>query len=164
VSMGDDFESRLESAISRGRERAGLKASQARQQELTEEEKRRLHTTHRLALSERIESAIQRVADHFPGFRQESMYGEVGWGAACYRDDLRIEQGRRTNQYSRLEMVIRPHTDSHVLDLKGKGTVMNRELFNRNFFVPVSEVDVVEFENLIDTWAIEYAEMYASKS
>jgi hypothetical protein len=41
---------------------------------------------------------------------------------------------------------------------------MNRELFNRNFFVPVSEVDVVEFENLIDTWAIEYAEMYASKS
>ena len=92
------------------------------------------------------------------------MYGEVGWGAACYRDDLRIDQGRRVNQYSRLEMVIRPHSDSHVLDLKGKGTVMNRELFNRNFFAPVSEVNPDEFTNLIDTWAIEYAEMYAAKS
>ena len=162
--MSDDFESRLESAISRGRQRAGQHASKERQKELTEEEKRRLHTTHRLALSERIEKAIQRVADHFPGFRQESMYGEVGWGAACYRDDLRIDQGRRVNQYSRLEMVIRPHSDSHVLDLKGKGTVMNRELFNRNFFAPVSEVNPDEFTNLIDTWAIEYAEMYAAKS
>ncbi|MGC6446133.1 MAG: hypothetical protein ACON5J_06880, partial [Rubripirellula sp.] len=119
--MSDDFESRLESAISRGRQRATHQASEERKKELTEEEKRRLHTTHRLTLSERIERAIQRVADHFPGFLQESMYGEVGWGAACFRDDLRIEQGRRTNQYSRLEMVIRPHSDSNVLDLKGKG-------------------------------------------
>jgi len=162
--MSDDFESRLESAISRGRQRADHKATQQRKQELTEEEKRRLHTTHRLSLSERIEKSIQRVADHFPGFRQESMYGEVGWGAACYRDDLRIEQGRRTNQYSRLEMVIRPHSEHHVLDLKGKGTVMNGEVFNRNFFVPISEVDVSEFERLIDAWAIEYAEFYAAKS
>ncbi|MGC6448183.1 MAG: hypothetical protein ACON5J_17270, partial [Rubripirellula sp.] len=90
--------------------------------------------------------------------------GEVGWGAACFRDDLRIEQGRRTNQYSRLEMVIRPHSDSNVLDLKGKGTVLNRELFNRNFFAAISDVNVSEFENLIDSWAIEYAEVYAAKS
>ena len=162
--MSDDFESRLESAISRGRQRATHQASEERKKELTEEEKRRLHTTHRLTLSERIERVIQRVADHFPGFLQESMYGEVGWGAACFRDDLRIEQGRRTNQYSRLEMVIRPHSDSNVLDLKGKGTVLNRELFNRNFFAPISDVNVSEFENLIDAWAIEYAEVYAAKS
>lgn len=162
--MSDDFESRLESAISRGRQRATHQASEERKKELTEEEKRRLHTTHRLTLSERIERAIQRVSDHFPGFLQESMYGEVGWGAACFRDDLRIEQGRRTNQYSRLEMVIRPHSDSNVLDLKGKGTVLNRELFNRNFFAPISDVNVSEFENLIDSWAIEYAEVYAAKS
>lgn len=162
--MSDDFESRLESAISRGRQRATHQASEERKKELTEEEKRRLHTTYRLSLSERIERAIQRVSDHFPGFLQESMYGEVGWGAACFRDDLRIEQGRRTNQYSRLEMVIRPHSDSNVLDLKGKGTVLNRELFNRNFFAPISDVNVSEFENLIDSWAIEYAEVYAAKS
>ena len=116
----------------------------------------------------RVAAACERMVeedlDGLVLFRQESMYGEVGWGAACYRDDLRIERGQRTNQYSRLEMVIRPHSDSQVLDLKGKGTVMNRELFNRNFFVPIPEVDSNEFENLIDSWAIEYAEVYASKT
>ena len=120
------------------------------------EELRRLHTSYRLALSDRIETAIHGVGDHFPGFRQGSLFGEVGWGSACYRDDLRIESGRRSNQYSRLEMVIRPYSDLRVLDLKGKGTVMNRELFNRSYYVPIAEVDVEEFEQLIDTWAIEY--------
>lgn len=162
--MSDDFESRLESAISRGKKRAEWKASQERQKELSEEELRRLHTSFRLTLSERIEVAIQRVADHFPGFQQESLYGEVGWGSACFRDDLRIESGRRTNQYSRLEMVIRPYSDLHVLDLKGKAAVMNRELFNRSFYIPVAEVEIEEFEQLIDGWAIEYAEVYAAKS
>lgn len=162
--MTDDFESRLESAISRGQRRADAKATQQRQKELSEDELRRLHTSYRLSLSDRIESAVNRVADHFPGFQNESLFGEVGWGSACFRDDLRIAGGKRSNQYSRLEMVIRPHSDLNVLDLKGKGTVMNRELFNRSFYVPVAEVDVQEFEQLIDTWAIEYAEVYAAKS
>lgn len=162
--MSDDFESRLDSAISRGKKRADWKASQERKKELSEDELRRLHTSFRLSLSDRIERAVQKVSDHFPGFQHESLFGEVGWGSACFRDDLRINAGRRTNQYSRLEMVIRPFSDLRVLDLKGKGTVMNRELFNRSFYIPVAEVDVAEFEQLIDTWAIEYAEMYAAKS
>lgn len=162
--MSDEFQSRLESAIARGKKRADFKASQERKQELSEEELRRLHTSYRLALSDQIESAVNGVADHFPGFRTESLFGEVGWGGACYRDDLRIESGRRENQYSRLEMVIRPYSELRVLDLKGKGTVMNRELFNRSHYIPVAEVDAAEFQQLIDTWAIEYAEMYAAKS
>jgi hypothetical protein len=162
--MSDDFESRLESAIARGQKRADQKASAERAKELSEDELRRLHTSHRLTLSERIEKAVHKVADHFPGFREESLFGEVGWGAACYRDDLKINAGRRENQYSRLEMMIRPYSDSRVLDLKGKATVMNRELFNRSFFVPIAEVEAEEFEQLIDTWAIEYAEVYATKT
>ncbi len=162
--MSDDFSSRLESAIARGKRRAEIKANQQREQQLSEEELRRLHTSYRLSLSERIEVAIKRVADHFPGFRQESIFGEAGWGSACYRDDLRIENGRRSNQYSRLEMMIRPYSELHVLDLKGKGTVVNRELFNRSHYVNVAEVDSDEFEQLIDTWAIEYAEMYSART
>lgn len=162
--MSDEFQSRLESAIARGKKRAELKASQQRQNELSAEELKRLHTSYRLALSERIESTIHGVSEHFPGFRQESLFGEVGWGSACFRDDLRIDSGRRVNQYSRLEMVIRPYSDLRVLELKGKATVMNRELFNRSYYAPVAEVDVEEFENLIDTWAIEYAEVFAAKS
>lgn len=162
--MSDEFNSRLESAIQRGKRRAEHTASQERQQELSEEELRRLHTSYRLALSERIETAVHRVADHFPGFRIESLFGESGWGTACYRDDLRIENGKRTSQYSRLEIMIRPFTDLHVLDLKGKGTVMNRELFNRSHYVEIADVDLDEFRRLIDAWAIEYAEIYAARS
>ncbi|TWT53901.1 hypothetical protein Pla22_15350 [Rubripirellula amarantea] len=160
----DDFESRLESAIQRGKRRADVGAQEERAKELSEDELRRMHTSYRLSLSERIEKAVHRVADHFPGFREESLFGEVGWGAACYRDDLKIVGGRRENQYSRLEMTIRPLGDVKVLDLKGKGTIMNRELFNRSFFVPVAEADAAEFEQLIDSWAIEYAEVYAAKA
>ncbi|NND97336.1 MAG: hypothetical protein HKN47_08420 [Pirellulaceae bacterium] len=160
----DDFTSRLESAIQRGKRRAEHEAHKERAKELSEEELKRLHTSYRLSLSDRIESAVARVADHFPGFRQESLFGEVGWGAACYRDDLQIEAGRRRNLFSRLEMMIRPYSDLRVLDLKGKGTVANRELFNRSHFIPVGEADPEEFERLIDAWAIEYAEMYAAKT
>ncbi|SMP47911.1 hypothetical protein SAMN06265222_102360 [Neorhodopirellula lusitana] len=162
--MSDDFTSRLESAIQRGRQRAEHQASEERRKELSEEELKRLHTSYRLSLSENIETAVHRVADHFPGFRNESVFGEEGWGTACYRDDLRLDAGRRTNLYSRLELVIRPYSDLRVLDLKGKGTVMNREIFNRSHYMKIAEVDPAEFAQLIDTWAIEYAELYASKS
>ena len=94
--MSEDFHSRLESAIARGKHRAQLKADETRRKELSEEELRRMHTSFRLSLSDRIEAAVAQVADHFPGFRQESLFGEIGWGAACYRDDLLIEGGRRS--------------------------------------------------------------------
>ena len=162
--MSDDFNSRLESAIRRGQQRAEHQASQQRQRELSEDELRRLHTSYRLSLCDRIEAAVHRVSDHFPGFRLESVYGEGGWGTACFRDDLRLDSGKRTNQYSRLEIVIRPFTELQVLDMKGKGTVMNRELFNRSHYVSIADVDLGEFERLIDAWAIEYAEIYAAKS
>ncbi len=162
--MSDDFTSRLESAIERGRRRGEYQASEERRKELSEEDLKRLHTSYRLSLSDQIESAIHRVAEHFPGFRTEGIFGEEGWGEACYRDDLRIESGRRNNLYSRLELVIRPYRDLHVLDLKGKGTVMNREIFNRAHYTKIQDVDPEEFSELINTWAIEYAELYAAKS
>mgnify|MGYP001819858672 CR=1 FL=1 len=162
--MSEDFKSRLQSAIERGQKRKQLSASEAKQKELSEEELKRLHTSFRLTLSERIEAKVHSVVDAFPGFRQESLFGEVGWGTACYRDDLLIKSGRRTNQYSRFEMVIRPYTDLQVLELKGKGTIKNREFFNRSYFRKIAEVDIDEFENVIDSWTIEYAEQYAAKS
>jgi hypothetical protein len=162
--MSDDFKSRLESAIQRGNRRREHSQSEAKRKELSEEERKRLHTSYRLALSERIEAKINSIVDAFPGFRQESLFGEQGWGMACYRDDLLIRSGRRSNQYSRFEMVIRPYTDLGVLDLKGKGTVKNREMFNRSLFRSVDEVELSEFEDVIDAWTIEYAEQYAAKS
>ncbi|MCO8122954.1 hypothetical protein NHH03_14495 [Stieleria sp. TO1_6] len=162
--MSDDFKSRFESAIQRGQRRREHSADEAKRKELTEEELRRLHTSFRLSLSERIEAKVKNVIDAFPGFRQEALFGEVGWGTACYRDDLNIQNGRRSNQYSRFEMVIRPYSDLRVLDLKGKGAVKNRELFNRSLFRKIDEVDVSEFEDVIDAWTIEYAEQFAART
>ena len=161
--MSDDFERRLQSAIQRGERRSERHSQAARQSQLTEEEFKRLHTKYRLSLSDRIEKALDGVAQHFPGFRKETLYGEVGWGAACWRDNLVVEAGKRSNQYSRLEMTIRPPSSYHVLELKGKGTVANKEHFNRTHFVPLQEVDEEDFARLIDTWAIDYAEFYAAR-
>ncbi len=161
--MSDDFQQRLRSAIERGEKRGERRDEAARQTQLTEDEFKRLHTKYRLSLSDRIEKAIDGVAQNFPGFRKETLYGEVGWGAACYRDDLLVDAGKRTNRYSRFEMTIRPPNSYQVLELKGKGTVANKEHFNRTHFVPLQEVDEDDFKRLIETWTIDYAEFYASK-
>ena len=71
--------------------------------------------------------------------------------------------GKRNNQYSRLEMTIRPFSSAHVLDLAAKGTVRNREIYNRNHFEALDEADHDNFAELIDLWVLEYAEMFASK-
>ncbi len=96
--MTDDFKSRLESAIQRGQRRRDHSADEAKRQELSEEELRRLHTSFRLSLSDRIESKIKSLIDAFPGFRQEALFGEVGWGTACYRDDLKLQNGQSLSQ------------------------------------------------------------------
>jgi hypothetical protein len=114
--MSDDFQSRLESAIQRGNRRKEANELANREKAMSEEEARRLHTSHRLALSDRITQQIELLANHFPGFRKETLFGEGGWGAACYRDDLAFTSGRRSNRYSRLEITVRPYNEYNVLD------------------------------------------------
>ena len=156
------FEDRLKKAIQRGRNRN--EASQAAEQAkaLTEEEFKRLHSQARLTLSDHIEECIRTVSQQFPGFQQETVYGEKGWGAACTRDDIRMERGNRTNLYSRLEMTVRPHSSANVIDLAAKGTIHNREVFNRSYYEQLPDIDEAKFLELIDVWALEYAEMFAA--
>ena len=159
-----DFEKRLQRAIQRGEHRSNAKAREARAREIDENECKQLHTKYRLQLSEQIESCIRRLPEHFPGFQFETIYGERGWGAACGRDDFgSASDGTRTSYYSRLEMTVRPYSPLHVLDLAAKGTIRNKEVFNRNYFEKLSEVDPETFTELIDLWVLEYAEQYAAK-
>jgi len=159
-----DFDDRLRQAIERGHERSEALARQAAAKALTEEEYRRLHSKFRLALSDYIESCVKRLPNCFPGFQYETMYGDRGWGGACFRDDLTIVRGSRTSNYSRLEITIRPYSNFHVLDLAAKGTIRNRELFNRNYFEELVTANESKFRELIDVWVLEYAEMYAAKT
>ncbi|MFI4875815.1 MAG: hypothetical protein ACIALR_10775 [Blastopirellula sp. JB062] len=161
----NDFEDRLKKAIQRGEKRSAARSEALRAQTLSEEECREMHSKLRLQLSDYIEKCISTLPNHFPGFQTETIFGERGWGAACYRDDLDLTGGKRRSLYSRLEMTIRPYSSLHVLELTAKGAIRNKETFNRNFFEKLGEVDVDTYVNFIDVWIIEYAEIYSgSKS
>jgi len=159
-----DFQQRLQKAIQRG-QRSHDAAAQARaEQAMGEEELRRLHSQYRLELSEHIEQCVKQLPQHFPGFRYETLVGTGGWGAAIARDDLSLSAGRRENLFSRLEVVVRPFASSHVLELAAKGTIRNKELYNRSQYQLLSHVDIASFRDLVDRWILEYAELYAAKS
>ena len=158
------FEERLSKAVERGHKRNVERQQAEKEKTLNEEQLKNLHTKYRLEFSERIEECVGQLPNHFPGFQFETIYGERGWGAACSRDDVGAGGGRRSNFYSRLEMSIRPYNSSlHVVELTAKGTIRNKEVFNREHFELVNDVDTDTFLNLIDVWVLEYAELYATR-
>jgi hypothetical protein len=106
---------------------------------------------------------LRKLADHFPGFRYESVLSEAGWGAKISRDDLAFSTDRRESRYSRLELLIRPLGPAQIVELAAKGTVRNKEVFNRTHYQQLSEVDVDSFSEMIDLWVLEYAEQYAAR-
>ncbi len=158
-----DFEKRLEKAIERG-QRSGARGRKKLRNAMNEEELKRLHSRYRLDLSEHIEECIRQLPDHFPGFRFETVVGDRGWGAAVNRDDLVLTHEGRENHFSRLEMTIRPFSSYHVLELTAKGTVRNKEVYNRSHYQRLTEADPATFRELIDLWILEFAELYAARS
>ena len=159
-----NFDERLQKAIDRGQQRKQSHQDISEQQQLSEEELKSLHSRCRLELSEHIEQCIEKLAQHFPGFQIETIFGDHGWGAACSRDDLRIDApGNRSSDFSRLEITIRPFTESHVIDLAGKATIRNKELFNRNVFEKIQQANAADFNKLVDTWTVEFAEIFAAE-
>ncbi len=160
-----DFQKRLEKAIERGHRTSHVRAEAEAQKALSEQELRRLHTQYRLELSEHIEKCLREVPQHLPGFRFEPVVSERGWGAAVSRDDVDVGRGRRpTTLFSRLELLVRPVSEYFVLELAAKGTVRNKELFNRSQYQRLAEADLASFTGLVDLWILEFAEQYAAKS
>ncbi len=155
-----EFEDQLKAAIERGRQRRAHDREAAQQRRMTESELRTRHNELRLHLSEHIERSIRKLIEHFPGFEFEVLYGERGWGAAIYRDD-QLSPGRRA--YSRLDIFVRPLSSLQLVDLFAKGTVRNRELFSRNGYQEIESADVEQLEQWIDTWVLEYAELFAAQ-
>ena len=110
------FEERLQKDIERGQRRGHHRHEEALAKALCEDDLKRLHGQYRLQLAEHIEKCLQHLPHFFPGFQYETIYGERGWGGACSRDDLRMQQGgRRSSDYSRLEIAVRPFSSLHVL-------------------------------------------------
>ena len=157
-----DFQERLQRAVQRGERTRKTKQREAEEKALSEEEYRRLHSDYRLQLTEFIEKCVANLGDQFPGFEFETVMSDRGWGAACNRDDVGTASGRRDNFFSRLEMVVRPFTKYPVIELGAKGTIRNKEVYNRQHFQQLDEVDLDSFNELVELWVLEYAELYAA--
>ena len=160
-----DFDKRLDRAIARGQDHRDEKGRELADAEISEEDLRNLHSQSRLSLSERIEECLRKLADHFPGFRYQTVVGDEGWGSRINRDDVDIGAKRRgENLYSRFELLIKPFTTTHIVALTGKGTIRNKELFHRSHYQMLSKVDLDSFGEMIDLWVLEYAEKFASET
>ncbi|MCG8449986.1 MAG: hypothetical protein MI725_10465 [Pirellulales bacterium] len=157
-----DFKERLHRAAERGHQARDARAAAEAAKAMSEEEWRRLHSGYRLELTDHIETCLRQLAENFPGFDFETVVDDKGWGAAIRRDDLSLSAGRRDNLFSRLTLTISPHNDYHVLDLKAKGAIRNKENFTRNHYQLLKEADLDSFKQLIEQWTLDYAEQYAA--
>ncbi len=45
-----------------------------------------------------------------------------------------------------------------------KGTVRNKEIYNRSQFQLLAEADINMFAQLVDQWVLEFAELYAARA
>ncbi|ASV76783.1 hypothetical protein THTE_4182 [Thermogutta terrifontis] len=159
-----DFEKRLQQAIERGRRRRDMQAEAEARRAMTEQELRSRHSELRLQLTDYIEQCLRKLQEHFPGFQYETVISERGWGAALSRDDIDRRGQPPQRRYSRIELVVRPLSEYFVLDLAGKATIRDKELFNRSFYQPLNEADLETFKEIIDKWVLEFAEAYAARS
>ncbi|MBM84369.1 MAG: hypothetical protein CMJ78_27760 [Planctomycetaceae bacterium] len=160
-----DFDKRLERAIERGQRSKDAESRAAAEKAMTEEDLRNLHSKCRLEMTEHIENCLQQVSDHFPGFEYKTVVDEKGWGGRVIRDDLGFSGQRKPeNFYSRLEMVVRPFSSTHIIELAAKSTIRNKEAFNRTHFQFLSEADMDSFSELIDLWVLEFAEKYSAQT
>ena len=157
-----DFRERLQRAAHRGEQARDEKVRAEAAKALSEEECRRLHSNYRLVLNDHIESCLKQLAENFPGFNYEAVISDKGWGAAVRRDDFGMSAGRRDSLFSRLEVLVSPHNQYHVLEITAKGAVRNKENFTRNHYQLLKDADLDAFNNLVEQWTLDYAEHYAA--
>lgn len=157
-----EFEDKLKRAIERGQDYSLAQAEIAKQKKMTEDDYRRRHTELRLAISDQIELDLKKVVDHLPGFEYETVYGKNGWGGAIARDDVSITTGSRNSLFSRLELTVKPFSQVHIVDLVGKGTVRNQEIFIRDFHKTIDDAEAEQFLSAVDQWVLEYVEAYSN--
>lgn len=160
-TMGE-FDDQLQKAIQRGQMTRAAGAGAAADDAATEEQFRQKHAQLRNELSDYIETRLRTLCDHFPGFEFQTVVNEKGWGARIYRDDMRLGRGTARNEYSRLEILVRPFSDVFILEVTTKGTIRNRESLNRSKHEFLREATFESLRRSIDSTVLEFAEQYSA--
>lgn len=159
-----NFEERLQRAIQRGQQARVVDGASSEADAATEEELRSLHSSLRNDLSEHIENCLHKLCDHFPGFDFNTVLNEKGWGARISRDDIKLGRGTAKNEYSRLEVLVRPFNDTLILEIATKGTIRNRESLNRTNFRFLKEATLDVLKQIVDGIALEFAEQFSAQT
>ena len=157
-----DFEERLQRAIQRGQQARMADSASANADAATEEELRLKHSQLRSELTEHIEGCLQKLCDHFPAFDSNTVLTETGWGARISRDDLKLGRGTARNEYSRLEILVRPYSDMHILEIATKGTLRNRESLNRSNYRFLKDAMLPDLKQIVDGIVLEFAEQFSA--
>ncbi len=159
-----DFDDKLQKAIQRGQQARVAQAASVEALGASEEDMRHRHSQLRNELSEHIEVCLRRLCEHFPGFDYSTVLNENGWGARIYRDDIKLGRGTAKNEYSRLEVLVRPFNDTHIVEIATKGTIRNRESLNRTNFRFIKEATIDVLKQIVDGIALEFAEQFSAHS
>lgn len=61
-------------------------------------------------------------------------------------------------------MLVTPLGSAAIVELVAKGTIRNKEVFNRKHFQQLSRVDLDSFKELVDLWVLEYAEQFSART
>jgi len=158
-----DFDERLQKAINRGQKSRDAQGDAAGEKQASVEDLRSRHSELRLSLSEHIEGCLRKLCDHFPGYDFSTLVNEDGWGARITRDDINLRGGSNRSLYSRLEMVVKPFSDAHILEIATKGTIRNKESLNRSNYRFLAEADHDALTEIIDGLVLEFAELYSAQ-
>lgn len=157
-----NFDERLQKAIQRGQQARMADNAAADADAASEEELRMKHSQLRSDLTEHIETCLQKLCDHFPGFEYTTVLNEKGWGARIIRDDIKLGRGTTRNEYSRLELLVRPFSDMHILEIATKGTLRNRETLNRSNYRFLKEATLPDLKQIVDGIVLEFAEQFSA--
>ena len=154
-----DFEKRLERAISRRRNGADFETTRRnRSAAYRRAISQRAHARCRLELSEQIEAGLRKLADYFPVFASTrssaTMAGAPGSAGTISPWGLGGHPGLNIAGWKSLFGPLA----AHIIELVGKGTIRNKELFHRNHFQFLTQVIVQSLRDMCDLWVLEYAE------
>ena len=158
-----DFADRLDRAIQRGERIRDRRDQEEQASTLSREELKQRHSAAKIELSDHVEKCLKAVVDRFPGFEHTPIYTDDGWGGRVQRLDLALSKaGGSKEEFSRLELLVKPLSELPILALAGKGTIRDKEVFSRTHYQRLEELDLESFQETVDLWVLEYAERYSS--
>lgn len=157
------FEERLQRAIQRGEQVRAADDAAAAADGISLEEARSRHSQLRTDVTEHIERCLRKLCDHFPGFEYSTVLNEKGWGSRISRDDINLSGGTSRNEYSRLEIVVRPFSEMRIIEIATKGTIRNRESLNRSNYRFLNDAPPNALHEIVDSVVLEFAEQYSAQ-